>query len=217
MSPQLAENLLPFWRRFWSSSLQSVIENKSLKTLSIGMSFASLFRLASTEQKRRDNVSTTAVGFRAEKDRVRYAFVTGSCEKPVLLEHDVIAAPKTYSPSECLGWYRTSIRDLLTRVPASIGALRLSETFLSRKPNAKALDSMFARARIEGVILEALASKDIPIKGEKMQQISSAFGSKSAKHYLGEEELRGLDWSGVKNDRDREAIMVAASMLGDGA
>jgi len=74
------------------------------------------------------------------------------------------------------------------------------------------LESLFKRARIEGVVIESLSSKGIPVGLGAMQQISSRLGSKSAKKYVTDGEFRGLDLS-EKDDELREAIIAASSML----
>jgi hypothetical protein len=75
------------------------------------------------------------------------------------------------------------------------------------------LASLFRRARVEGVIIQALASKGVRIGVGALQQIGSRLGSKSAKKYKKESgEFRGLDLS-TKSDHLREAIIAGASML----
>ena len=75
---------------------------------------------------------------------------------------------------------------------------------------------MFTRARIEGVMLETADAHGAAVIAGQMAMIRGGLGTKSAKAYLSEEDLRGLDWSTIKNVNRREAIMVAASALGEG-
>lgn len=153
------------------------------------------------------------IGFRAEKDKVHFAIVKGTRQSPILVDANKFSAPAAYSLGEALAWYRDRVHALVTQHHPVRGTVRLSETFLARKPTPTSLDSMFARARIEGVLLEALASKQVSVSCGKLQQIASGLGTKTAKHYLDEDEVRGLDWSSIKNANTREAILAAVSIL----
>jgi hypothetical protein len=152
-----------------------------------------------------------AIGFRAEKDAVNWAVVERDGEIYRVIEDGRFAAPKSYEESVGLAWYRERIQSLVHQHGATKAAIRYAETYLPRIRKS-VLESLFKRARLEGVLIEALASKGVPVGTGAMQQIASRLGSKSAKHYVAGGEFRGLDLSD-KSDNLKEAIIVAASML----
>lgn len=152
-------------------------------------------------------------GFRAEKDKVHYAIADGCSESPILIEQSKFSAPKTYSLAQQLSWYRDRVQTLLQKHAPTYVYIRQAETFLRAKPAANALESMFTRARIEGVLLESVNEKGIPVESGKMQNLSSKLGSSSAKKYIEKGELRGLDLDGIKNKSTREAILAAVAVL----
>jgi hypothetical protein len=73
-------------------------------------------------------------------------------------------------------------------------------------------DAARRRSRIEGVILEAAASAGRVVVTGAFVTISARLKAKSAKSFLDEENLRGLDWS-TRNVHSREAILVAVAAL----
>jgi hypothetical protein len=155
----------------------------------------------------------SALGFRAEKDAVHWAVVGRQGDTYRVIADGRLAAPKSYEEVNGLAWYRERIQSLVQQYGAVKAAIRYAETYLG--PIRKtALASLFKRARLEGVLAEALASRGIPVGTGAMQQIGSRMGSRSAKHYVEGGEFRGLDLSD-KNKYLQEAIVAAASMLED--
>lgn len=152
-----------------------------------------------------------AVGFRAEKDHLHWAVVSGTVDRPIIEVHDRLRAPKVYDVAESLAWFRDNVRAIIEQHGPSIASIRFAETFLTRKPNA--LASMYARARIEGVVIEAAQSMGLKVLVGSLTSISSRLGSRSAKVYVEAGDLRGLDMSGINANR-KEAIVTAASALG---
>lgn len=153
-------------------------------------------------------------GFRAEKDKVFYAIVEGSQDEPVLLEHDKFSAPTSYSLPQQLSWYRNRVQTLIQRHSPSSVCVRQAETRIPRKPSVKALESMFTRAKIEGVLLEAVDNTNTDIHSGKMQNLASKLGSRSAKKYLENNNIRGVDLEKIKNNSMKEAILAAIAVLG---
>lgn len=152
-----------------------------------------------------------ALGFRAEKDAVNWAVVDRQGDTYRIIEDGRLTAPKSYEEADGLAWYRERIQTLVQQHSATTAAIRYAETYLG--PMRKTvLASLFKRARVEGVLMEALASKGVPVGTGALQQIASRLGTKSAKRYVVGGEFRGLDLSD-KNDNLREAIIAAASML----
>jgi hypothetical protein len=155
-----------------------------------------------------------AIGFRAEKDMVYWAVVEGTTDDPVLIEHSKFKAPVSYDEPNALVWFRGNLRTLLAAKKPDIVACRCAEPFLKAKPAPNAFASMLARARIEGVVLEVSRSEGIKVQAGALAVIRTGLGTKSAKAYLKGDDLRGLDWSKIRNEKIREAILAAASALG---
>jgi Holliday junction resolvasome RuvABC endonuclease subunit len=154
-----------------------------------------------------------AIGIRATKDSFRWALVERTDDGYALLAEGKCPAPKTYDEPDALAWYRERVQTIIRQHQAETAAVRFAETFLRAKPAAKALASMYCRARIEGVIIEALRSAGIPVGVGGWQTISSRMGAKSAKAYTEAGELRGIQ-IGDKPAEMQEAIAAAVSMLG---
>jgi len=153
-----------------------------------------------------------AIGVRVEKDKVHWSVVEGTPEQPVLVADDKFSAPKTYDVSAQLAWYRKRVRTLIEEYAVDHVAVRYAETFLRHKLKPNVLASMYARARIEGVVVEAAASLNVPVLTGTLGTISAGLGSRRAKSYLESGEIRGIDLNGKPTNR-REAILTAAAAL----
>jgi hypothetical protein len=141
-----------------------------------------------------------------------YALVQGTKENPVLLEDDKFSAPLDYSDAEAMAFFRDRLLSIFKKHEPKTAFIRYGETFLPRKPAPNILASMFARARVEGVILESAHSEGVKIVGASLAGISSKLESKRPRAYLGSGDLRGLDLTGRPVAR-QEAILVAVSAL----
>ena len=154
-----------------------------------------------------ESAQATTIGFRVEPKAVNWAVVTGTAAEPKLIDAGTLPAPKGYSEQESLRWYRQKVVDLVQQYgPPSCG-IRDSEA--GPRPIKEVQD----RCRIEGVVIEAAASKGCQVVSGRLKSISSSLASKGAKRYLDEEEFRELDWSRYHRNV-REAILVATSLLG---
>lgn len=153
-----------------------------------------------------------AIGFRAEKDRVHWVVVDGTCDHPVKVADGQLRPPQTYTFDKGLTWLRDSIRTLLEQHKPDVAAMRCSETYLPRRPKPNSLESMFERCRIEGVAIEAAASTGVSVNHGKLQQIASGMGTKSAKAYVDATEVRGMDIDDLPAKR-KEAALAAISAL----
>jgi hypothetical protein len=154
-----------------------------------------------------------SLGLRVEKDKIHWAVVEGTVSAPVLSADDKFSAPETYDEAQQLAWYRQRLRTLIEDQRPDIVAVRFSETFLQHKPKPNVLASMFARARIEGVAIEAASSLNLPVISGQLGTISAAMGSRRAKSYLETGDLRGIDLS-KKSANRAEAILAAVAALG---
>lgn len=152
------------------------------------------------------------IGFRVEPGLINWALLEGTSEAPVLAAPPgKLASPATYTEPQALSFYRERILLLLTEHAPDTVAVRYAETFGRQGVR----ESDYRRCRIEGVILEAANSKGIKVITGALASISKNLGAKAAKHYLEGNDLRGLDWAKYPAKNMREAILVAASALGN--
>ena len=153
-----------------------------------------------------------AIGFRVEPSLVNWAFVEGSPEQPVLaLPPGKLTSPVSYDEPQALTSYRERVLLLLEEHSPDVVAVRYAETFGRQGVR----ESDYRRCRIEGVILEAANSKGVRVITGALASISKNLGTRAAKHYLQDDDLRGLDWSKYPAKNMREAILVAVSALGN--
>jgi len=150
-----------------------------------------------------------AIGFRVEPKAVHWAVVTESDTAPILIGSGKFSAPKSYDEEpKALSWYRERIRSEVQKHSPDASGVRFPETF-GRK-GVTSSDQI--RLRIEGVILESLNSCGVFVFGGAMKSISATLGSKSAKSYVDQSELKGLRWDDY-NKNCREAILVAVAAM----
>jgi len=133
--------------------------------------------------------------------------VEGRRESPILVATDDASAPAQWEEAKALSWYRDRLLHIIGQYHPANVAVRYQE--IQGKANATAARK---RARIEGVILEAANSRALPVMTGALDTISAKLKTKSAKNYLQQDDLRGLDWSKL-NDHRREAVLVAVSAL----
>lgn len=77
---------------------------------------------------------------------------------------------------------------------AKVAAVRFGETYLQRGAKGKVLASMFARARIEGVVMEAARSCNAQVFIGQLAQISARLESPRAKAYLESGSFAASAW-----------------------
>jgi hypothetical protein len=149
-----------------------------------------------------------AIGFRAEPSALNWAVVQGCKNEPILLGYGKEEPSATFDEPAALKWFRDKVQNIVQSYLPDIAAIRFPETF---QPHVKHV-LLGQRCRVEGVVIEVVCSSGIKILTGPLASIAKNLGSKTAKHYLASDELRGLDWSKHKPN-GREAILVAASAL----
>jgi hypothetical protein len=149
------------------------------------------------------------LGVRAEPTGFHWAVVSGARESAILEACDSEIAPHAYEEGESLVWIRQKVAYIIERYRPRRVAIRYSEG------NARGANknSSKARCRVEGVVLEAAASKNLDIVTGPLTTFAKHSGSKSPKEDLTEDDLRGLDWSQYKDPKLRESILVSVSLL----
>lgn len=149
-----------------------------------------------------------SIGIRVEPGKVHWAVVETQAGEPVVVASDKTAAPRTYSDPQAFACYRDRIIGIIDAHGPTVGAVKAPEP-VSRGGNSAGAHK---RLRIEGVVVEALRSKGIEATIGAFNTLASHLGSKSAKRYVGTDELRGLDWSDKPKEL-REAILAAVAEL----
>lgn len=149
-----------------------------------------------------------AIGFRAEARAMNWAIVTREGGSLILIKADTQDLPTTFDEAKGLEWCRKRLHQIVDQHRPAVAGVRYPEPS-AMKSNVKSTNE---RIRMEGVILESLASKGISIVTGALTTIKSILGSESAKAYLKRDDLRGLNWKGLPANR-KEAIMVAVAAL----
>ena len=150
------------------------------------------------------------IGLRAEPRVLHWAVVEGTQDQPVLIAHDKAETPAAYEEAAALSWFRRRVFHLIdTYVPMAAG-IRFPE------PSARGgnKDSAKQRSRVEGVLLEAVHSRGLTIVTGALTTIAAKLGTRKAKKYIDDAELRGIDLSRLPPPR-REAVLVGVAALGE--
>jgi hypothetical protein len=147
------------------------------------------------------------LGIRAEPTAIHWAVVSGASNGPTLEASDTETAPNAFNEGEVLAWIRQKVLYIIDSYKPRGVAIRYPEGNAMASTN-----SAKARCRVEGVALEAAASKNLRTVTGVLNTFGKHLGTKSAKAELEADDLRGLDWSN-KGVKDREAILVAVSLL----
>lgn len=148
------------------------------------------------------------LGVRAEPRSLHWAVVEGMQNAPILTASDKAEAPGAYDEPAALSWFRARLLHLIdTYHPVAVG-VRYPEPS-GRGGNR---DSARQRSRVEGVILEAANARGLPVLTGALTTIAAKLGTKKAKKYVDDAELRGLDLSSLPLPR-REAVLVAVALL----
>jgi len=150
-----------------------------------------------------------ALGFRAEKTLVHFAVLDDS--KPGTVTTDKLKLKGDRPTAPELGLLRNEVRNLIdTYKPDAVG-LRLSD-----KPQSmRYIQSSFDRARVEGVVMEAAASKNVKVVAGASATIKSGMKTKRPlREYADVDEVKGIDLSDKKNESLRDAVYAALAAMG---
>jgi hypothetical protein len=149
-----------------------------------------------------------ALGVRAEPRSLHWAVVEGTQTAPIIKAHDKADAPAAFDEPAALAWFRSRMLHLIdTYHPVAVG-VRYPEP-AGRGGNR---DSARERSRVEGIVLEAAHSRGLPVLTGALATISKQLGTKKAKRYIDDGDLRGLDLTSLPVPR-REAVLVGVAQL----
>ena len=119
------------------------------------------------------------LGVRASPHTVHWAVVHGTKEVPLLEDHDKAEAPASFTEPQALAWYRTRFLLLIdTHRPTAV-SVRYPEP-VGRGGNK---DSARQRSRVEGVIVEAGASRGLPVLTGALASLGKHLGAKKPKSF----------------------------------
>lgn len=153
------------------------------------------------------------IGFRIESSGINWTVMTGTAKDPELVEHDYIAAPKIGTEASNLSYFRQRVLAVVQRLGPTVAMIRYPETF---RPKSGSATGANARLRIEGVVLEAMASVNVTVYTGALSPIAAMIGSKKPKEYLERDNLRGVPYP-RKDIPCRESFLAAVAALGKGA
>lgn len=149
-----------------------------------------------------------SIGFRAEPAALHWATVSRGEHGLVMEQSGTIKAPKDLSEGATLSWFRGRVKTLLDEQAPEVAAIKYTEQIA---PGGRG-DSARRRVRTEGVILQLLDEKGLSVVTGAYRAMAGQMKTTSAKKYLAEPTLRGLDWSGLPQLR-KEALLVAVAGL----
>lgn len=153
------------------------------------------------------------IGFRAETGVVHYAVVDSALGPEALrmpADGKVLLQGDEPSP-KALHLLRTQLITIIQSYKLDGAGVRLSD-----KPQGPAnVLGMLKRARVEGVILEAIGACGLSAVAGASATIKSKMKTKTAiREYAEQDSIRGIDLSAKKNKILREAVVAAISALG---
>jgi hypothetical protein len=152
------------------------------------------------------------IGLRAENTLLRWVVIEGESDPRSLVDEGKIELGEKLPLSEELVLLRTALLNVLKLHKPRHGAMRTA----GRPQGMGAIQSMFTRARLEGVAIEAVGTYGIPIKVGPEQTIRAGMkATKALKNYSTDAEVRGIDITakGRKNDTFRDAVYAALSVM----
>ena len=114
-----------------------------------------------------------AIGFRAEKRLVHFAVVDNSVD-PTECTTDKLKIRGNRPTAEELALLRTEVLNLIDMYQPEAVGVRTPD----RPKTARYIQSLFDRARIEGVIMEAAASKNVRVVAGPSGTIKSGMKTK---------------------------------------
>lgn len=152
------------------------------------------------------------IGFRAEKLELRWVVIEGDSPPLTVVDEGDIKLGESRPIADELVLLRTAVLNVLKTYKPSKGAVRIC----GRPPGMGNIQSLFTRARIEGVVLEAAASIGMPIKASLEPTVKAGMkAGKSLSEYASQDEVRGIDMTarGRKNSIFKDAVFAAISVM----
>jgi hypothetical protein len=155
-----------------------------------------------------------SIGFRAEKSVVWYVVLEGVDDPRKIIDEGKLAIADDEHVGKEFVLLRTQLINLLKERKPDVGGLRTSDA----PQQTGSILSMFARSRVEGIVLLAAAECGLSLLAGPSATMKSGMGTKTPlKKYVSASEIRGIDLSarGRKGEQYREAVVAALAALGD--
>lgn len=157
------------------------------------------------------NNQRKSLGIRVETETVYWAVVEGRASEPVVVGEGKIPAPVSADDAGKLVAQRRAILDVIEQHKPAVVFVRFAETMFGNRGEAPR-----KRSRLEGVIMEAAASRSKPVRTGPLSTIGKGLGMDAATAKATRDRALGLgtlEWA-KREVEAREAIMAAAAALG---
>lgn len=154
----------------------------------------------------RDEAS--AIGLRAQADKVCVAVLQGTQEEPRLVDRQILEAPARVEMPEVLASLRAQLVDVIKKYDVKRIGVRLPESN-ARGGNKEGVRN---RMRIDGMLMEVAGTLRLDVIHGALTTIAKALGTKDKTKYRDAQEFRGLSLADVQLEM-REAILVGAAAL----
>lgn len=150
----------------------------------------------------------SAIGLRAQADKVCVAVVQGTQEEPRLVHRQILEAPARVEMPEVLASLRAQVVDVIKQYNVKGVGVRLPESN-ARGGNKEGVRN---RMRIDGMLMEVAGTLRLKVVHGALTTIARELGTKEKKKYLEAQEFRGVSLGDVPLEM-REAILVGAAAL----
>lgn len=151
-----------------------------------------------------------SLGIRVETETIYWAVVEGTANDPVVIGEGKIPAPASADDAGRLVAHRRAVLDVIAQHDPAVVFVRSAETMFGNRGEGPR-----KRLRLEGVIMEAAASKSKPVRSGPLATIGKGLGIDAATAKTTRDCALGLgtlDWA-QREVEAREAIMAAAATL----
>ncbi len=153
----------------------------------------------------------SAVGLRAQAEKVSVAVLGGTQDEPMLLGRQVLEASSGAEMPEVLASIRGQLLDIIKANGVKRIGVRLPES-TARGGNKEGVRN---RMRLDGVLLEIAGTLRLEVVHGALKTIAKALGTKDSKKYRDAGEFRGVQLNELTAEM-REAVLVGVAALPSG-
>ncbi len=151
-----------------------------------------------------------AMGIRCTAKEVLYVVMEGPAAIPTIVDHDKLKIPKAYETPRALAWLRNHVVAVLEEYSIVSVFIKTIEPISGQRGTR---GGTYMRCYFEGVSMEAVASKGIPLRTGAYTTISSLLSTKSAKKYVGQDSFRSIrQWDTLNRDYQDAALAAVAAL-----
>jgi len=153
-----------------------------------------------------------SIGVRCGSSEVYYIIIEGSIDEPNDLSHNKLKHPANLQMHEALAWYREQLHALLNEFNVQCCGLRTSEP-IAKSMGASAREGAIKRNYLDSIVMEAVASKGLPLLHGPMATLSAALETPKAKKFLDDGDFRGIKVWGRLSKEYKEAALAGTAAL----